>query len=156
MIHDIGIVIQLVKSPLARIDAVGVNVISPYEDIANARLTFENGAVANLNVSRISLKKVRELRVFQQGAYLSIDFMNQSGHSIRMPEGKTIFDIKKEDLPIEKGEPLAIELASFVKCVRDNETPKVSSALGKSALEIAIRITEMIRANMGKPSTENL
>lgn len=156
MIHDIGVVLQLVKSPVARIDAVGVNVISPYEDIANARITFENGAVANLNVSRISLKKVRELRVFQRGAYLSIDFMNQSGHLIRMPEGRTIFDIKKEELPVEKGEPLAIELASFVRCVRENSAPKVGSELGKSALDVAIRITEMIRANMGRPASENI
>lgn len=156
MIHDIGVVLQLVKSPVARIDAVGVNVISPYEDIANARITFENGAVANLNVSRISLKKVRELRVFQRGAYLSIDFMNQSGHLIRMPEGQTIFDIKKEELPIEKGEPLALELASFVECVRRSATPKVDTALGKSALEVAIRVTELIRANMGRPASESL
>lgn len=156
MIHDIGVVLRLVKSPVARIDALGVNVISPTEDIANARITFENGAVANLNVSRISLKKVRELRSFQQGAYLSIDFMNQSGHLIRMPEGKTIFDIRKEELPVEKGEPLAIELADFVACVRESATPKVDTALGKSALEVAIRITELIRANMGRPASENL
>ncbi|MDR2845278.1 MAG: Gfo/Idh/MocA family oxidoreductase [Puniceicoccales bacterium] len=147
MIHDIGVVLQLVKSPVVRIDAVGVNIISQREDIANARLTFANGAVANLNTSRVSMKKVRELRVFQPGAYLSIDFMNQSGHLLRMAEGGTIFDIKREEIPVEKGEPLALELASFVQCVRDHAAPKVGTELGKTALEVAIQITDLIRAN---------
>jgi predicted dehydrogenase len=145
MIHDIGVVLQLVRSPVARIDAVGVNVVSPREDIANARLTFANGAVANLNTSRVSFKKVRELRVFQPGAYLSLDFMNQAGHLLRVPEGQTIFDLKREEIPIEKGEPLALELASFVKCVREHTQPKVGTELGKSALEVASVITEIIR-----------
>jgi predicted dehydrogenase len=144
MIHDIGVVLQLVRSPVVRVDAVGVNVISPREDIANARLTFANGAVANLNTSRVSVKKVRELRVFQPGAYLSIDFMNQSGHLLRMAEGGTVFDIKREELPVEKGEPLALELASFVQCVREHGAPKVGTELGKTALEVAIRVTEAV------------
>jgi predicted dehydrogenase len=147
MIHDIGIVLQLVKSPVARIDAVGVNIVSPDEDIANARLTFANGAVATLNTSRVSAKKVRELRVFQPGAYLSIDFMNQSGHLLRMPEGGTIFDIKREEIPVEKGEPLALELAAFAQCVRNHAAPKVGAEMGKTALETAIQITELIRQN---------
>ncbi|MDR2981773.1 MAG: Gfo/Idh/MocA family oxidoreductase [Puniceicoccales bacterium] len=146
MIHDIGIILQLVKSPVAHIDALGVNVISPYEDIANARITFANGAVANLNTSRVSMKKVRELRVFQPGAYLSIDFMNQSGHLTRM-QGDTIFDIKREEIPIEKDEPLTRELSSFVQCVRNHVNPKVGTELGKSALEVAIQITDIIRSN---------
>ncbi len=147
MIHDIGIVLQLVKSPIEHIDAVGVSILTPHEDIANARNTFANGAVANLNTSRVSLKKLRELRVFQPDAYLSIDFMNQSGHLLRKPEGETIFDIKREEIPIEKGEPLAIELASFTQCVRECKAPKVGTELGKTALEVAIQITEKIRAN---------
>jgi predicted dehydrogenase len=147
MIHDIGVVLQLANSPLARIDAVGVNIVSPREDIANARLTFANGAVANLNTSRVSFKKVRELRVFQPGAYLSLDFMNQSGHLLRLGEGGTIFDVVREEIPIEKGEPLALELASFVKCVREHVAPKVGTELGRSALEVAIQITEIIRKN---------
>ncbi|MDR2863961.1 MAG: Gfo/Idh/MocA family oxidoreductase [Puniceicoccales bacterium] len=152
MIHDIGIVLQLVKAPVERIDAVGVNIISPHEDIANARLTFANGAVANLNTSRVSSKKVRELRVFQPGAYLSLDFMNQSGHLLRM-DGDTIFDIKREEIPVEKGEPLALELASFVQCVRDHAAPKVGTELGKSALEVAIRITDLIRQQNARKQT---
>jgi predicted dehydrogenase len=147
MIHDIGIVLQLVKSPVARIDAVGVGVVSPSEDIANARLTFENGSVATLNASRVSAKKARELRVFQPGAYLSIDFMNQSGHLLRIPEDGTIFDIRREEIPVEKGEPLLLELASFVQCVRNHVVPKIGVEMGKTALETAIQITELIRQN---------
>jgi predicted dehydrogenase len=151
MIHDIGVVLQLVKSPVERIDAVGVNVISPREDIANARISFANGAVANLNTSRVSMKKVRELRIFQPGVYLSMDFMNQSGHLLRMPEGGTIFDIKREEIPVEKAEPLALELASFVQCVREHTAPKVGPELGKSALDVAIQISEIIAAAAQKP-----
>jgi predicted dehydrogenase len=126
-----------------KIDSVGVQVMSAHEDIANARITFANGCVANLNASRVSLKKVREIRVFQPGAYLSLDFMNQAGHLIRV---KGPMDMAKEDIPIEKGEPLMLELAAFVDCVRRAAEPKVGGVLGKSALELAIRITEAIRA----------
>ncbi|MFM9147810.1 MAG: Gfo/Idh/MocA family protein, partial [Verrucomicrobiota bacterium] len=113
MIHDIGIVLQLANSPVERIDAVGVSVVTRTEDIANARIAFRNGCVANLSASRVSLKKNREIRVFQTGGYLSIDFMQQKGHTVRVdPAAEGGF--AKEDLPIEKGEPLAIELGSFV------------------------------------------
>lgn len=145
MIHDIGVILQLVKSPLARIDAVGVNVLSRSEDIANARLTFENGAVANINTSRVSLKKVREIRVFQPNTYLSLDYMNQTGHLLR----KSGMELAREDIPIEKGEPLLLELESFVRCVRDHQKPKVDGGLGKTALEVALQVTASIRAGMG-------
>jgi predicted dehydrogenase len=82
MIHDIGIVLALVKSPIAKIDSVGVTVLSKSEDIANARIQFANGCVANLSASRMSTKKAREIRVFQGDAYLSLDFMNQAGHLV--------------------------------------------------------------------------
>ncbi len=144
MIHDIGIILQLVKSPLSRIEAVGVNVLSETEDIANARLVFANGCVANLNTSRVSLKKVREIRVFQPQAYLSLNFMEQNGHLIR----KQGLALEKEDIPIERDEPLRLELASFVRCVRDREDPKVNAELGRNALEVAVQITEQIRQGM--------
>jgi len=83
MIHDIGIVMALVKSPISRIDSVGVTVLSKSEDIANARIEFENGCVANLSASRMSTKKQREIRIFQSDAYLSLDFMNQEGHLVK-------------------------------------------------------------------------
>ena len=159
MIHDIGIVLALVKSPIARIDSVGISVLSKTEDIANARIEFENGCVANLSASRMSLKKAREIRIFQDNAYLSLDFMNQSGHLVRKSDiiafglkmkiglvkaGDTS-SIPVHDIPIEKGEPLALEIAHFVESVSRSKQPKVGGALGKSALEVAIRITEQIR-----------
>jgi predicted dehydrogenase len=159
MIHDIGIVLALVKSPLARIDSVGINVLSKSEDIANARLQFENGCVANLSASRMSLQKSREIRIFQNDAYLSLDFMNQKGHLIRKSDilayglklkiglvkaGDTS-SVPVREIPLEKGEPLALELAHFVESVAGAKEPKVGAALGKSALEVAIAITEQIR-----------
>lgn len=142
MIHDIGVVLQLVKSTVERLDCVGVTVLSPTEDIANARIQFKSGCVANLNVSRVSSKKVREIRVFQPSGYLSLDFMNQAGHVVRIHDGQ----LEKEEVPIEKGEPLKLELASFAQSVKQHAEPKVGGELGKTALELAIAITEQIRA----------
>ncbi|MDX2110495.1 MAG: Gfo/Idh/MocA family oxidoreductase [Verrucomicrobiota bacterium] len=144
MIHDIGIILELVKSPIVRVDSVGVSVLSRSEDIANARLTFANGCVANINTSRVSEKKLREIRVFQSSAYLSFDFMNQTGHLVRRV-GATL---QREDIPLVKDEPLKLELASFVECVRNRADPKVNAELGKSALELAIQITEQLLAGM--------
>ncbi len=141
MIHDIGIILQLVKSPVERVESVGVNVLSPTEDIANARIRFESGCVANLNASRVSLKKLREIRIFQPSAYLSLDFMNQAGHLIKK-EGT---ELRKEEIPLEREEPLKLELLSFVNSITGSSLPKVGGALGKSALELAIRISEQIR-----------
>jgi predicted dehydrogenase len=160
MIHDIGIVLALVKSPIARIDSVGINVLSKAEDIANARLLFESGCVANLSASRMSLKKSREIRIFQNDAYLSLDFMNQTGHLVRkrdilayglklkigLVKAGDTSSVPVREIPIEKGEPLALELAHFVESVAQARQPKVGAALGKSALEVAIAITEQIRA----------
>jgi len=160
MIHDIGIVLALIKSPIAKIDSVGVSVLSKTEDIANARIQFENGCVANLSASRMSLKKAREIRVFQDNAYLSLNFMEQKGHLVKksdiiayglkmkigLVKAGDVSSIPVKEIPIEKGEPLALELASFVESVAKARQPKVGAALGKSALEVAITITEQIRA----------
>jgi predicted dehydrogenase len=158
MIHDIGIVLALVKSPIAKIDSVGVKILSKTEDIANTRIQFENGCVANLSASRMSLKKAREIRIFQDDAYLSLDFMNQGGHLIRksdiiaygikmklgLAKAGDYSSLPVHQIPIEKGEPLALELAHFVESVSTARQPKVGAALGKSALEVAITITEQI------------
>lgn len=164
MIHDIGIVLALVKSPIKRIDSVGINVLSKTEDIANARIEFESGCVANLSASRMSMKKNREIRVFQDNAYLSLDFMNQKGHLVKksdliaygvklkigLAKPGDASSVPVNDIPIEKGEPLALELAHFVESVSKAKQPKVGAALGKSALEVAIAITEEIRKKGGK------
>lgn len=144
MIHDIGLLLQLIDSELTRVEAIGVNILSGAEDIANARLVFANGCVANLNTSRVSSKKVREIRVFQSNTYISLDFAAQSGHLIR----KTNEGIHKEIIPIQQQEPLVIELAAFVQCVQKRLQPKVGGQLGRRALEIAIEITEQIKASL--------
>jgi predicted dehydrogenase len=163
MIHDIGIVLALVKAPIRRIDSVGIRVLSKTEDIANARIEFENGCVANLSASRLSLKRNREIRVFQDNAYLSLDFMNQKGHLVKksdliayglklkigLAKPGDASSIPVHEIPIEKGEPLAIELGHFVDSVAKARQPKVGAALGKSALEVAIAITEQICAARG-------
>ena len=160
MIHDIGIVLALVKAPIRRIDSVGVSVLSKPEDIANTRIEFENGCVANLSASRMSLKKNREIRIFQDNAYLSLDFMNQTGHLVKksdliayglklkigLAKAGDPSSIPVHEIPIEKGEPLVIELASFIDSVARARQPKVGAALGRSALEVAITITDQIRA----------
>ena len=142
MIHDVGIAMALVDSPIERIDSIGVRVLSPTEDIANARLVFANGCVANLSASRVSEKKAREIRVFQDTGYLSLDFMNQKGHLIK----KSGPSLERHEVPVEQGEPLALELASFLSCVQDATTPKTDGSFGKSALEVALTITRQIQS----------
>lgn len=143
MIHDIGIALALVGTPLVKVDSIGVRVLSVTEDIANARLVFENGCVANLSASRVSEKKAREIRVFQDSGYLSLDFMNQCGHLIQ----KNDLALEKSEVPVEKGEPLALELQSFLSCVQNTRTPKTDGSFGKSALEVALEISNQIQAN---------
>jgi len=144
MIHDIGVVLQLVNSDPIDVRSVGVAVLSKTEDIANARIEFENGCVANLSVSRVSSKKVREIRVFQSSGYLSLDFMNQTGHHVAI--GASGLD--KREVPIEKGEPLKLELESFAESVKNRKDPKVGGELGRTALDLAIQITDQIRERM--------
>ncbi|HTJ79688.1 MAG TPA: Gfo/Idh/MocA family oxidoreductase [Rariglobus sp.] len=160
MIHDIGIVLALAKSPIRKIDSVGISVLSKTEDIANARIEFESGCVANLSASRMSLKKNREIRIFQDNAYLSLDFMNQKGHLVKksdliaygvklkigLAKAGDASSIPVEDIPIEKDEPLKLELQHFTESVAELKQPKVGAKLGKTALEVAIQITEQIKA----------
>ena len=140
MIHDIEIVLHLVKSPLIDVDAVGIPVLTRREDIANARLKFENGCIANITASRVSPEKLRKIRVFQSESYLSLDYQEQSGH-IYTRQG---MEIKREDVQVEKDEPLKLELAAFVESVRHGVQPKVSGQQGTDALKLALQITEAI------------
>lgn len=141
MIHDLDVVLHLVKSPLVSIDAVGVPVLSATEDIANARLKFANGCVANLTASRISPEKTRKIRVFSPTHYLSLDYQSQEG----MIYWKEEAEIKRQKVPIEKEEPLKLELAHFVEASSERAEPRVSGAAGKQALEVAIQICQEIR-----------
>jgi len=140
MIHDIEIVLHLVKSPFKSISAIGVNVLSPSEDIANARIEFENGCIANITTSRVSADNLRKIRVFQNDAYISLDYRKQEGVVFRKIDGK----IKRESIPTEKSEPLKLELESFVQCIREASMPLVTAEHGKQALEIAFEVLREI------------
>ena len=140
MIHDLEIILHLVRSPVQTIDAVGVPVMGRGEDIANARLRFENGCVANITSSRISPEQMRKIRVFQENAYLSLDYQNQSGEMHR----RTAEGITREEVEIEREEPLKRQLASFIECAQTGRAPKVSGFQAAAALELAVEITKRI------------
>ena len=142
MIHDIEIILHLVASPVKDVRAVGVPVLSGSEDIANVRLLFENGCVANITASRISPERMRKIRVFTSDAYISLDYQNQAGELFR----KAATGIAREEVPIEKGEPLALELASFAGCVARRDEPVVSGEHAAEALSLAVEITQRMRA----------
>ena len=142
MIHDLEIILHLVRSPVQTIDAVGVPVLSRGEDIANARIRFENGCVANITSSRISPEQMRKIRVFQEDVYLSLDYQNQSGEMYR----RTADGLTKEEVEIEREEPLKRELASFIECATTGRAPKVSGFQAAAALELAVEITKRINS----------
>ena len=135
------IILHLVKDDIKSIHAVGVPVLSPTEDIANTRISFMNGCVANVTASRISMERTRKIRVFQDDSYVSLDYMNQSGHLHR----KTATGIETAEVPIEKRQPLVLELDAFIACVRDQSTPLVSGSHGSKALDLAVEICRQIR-----------
>lgn len=143
MIHDIDIVLGLVKSGIKRIEAVGVNVLTSFEDIANARITFKNGCVCNLTASRVSDESMRKIRIFLENAYISLDYKNAVASVYR----KSGDQIAKENLPIEKEQPLQKELSSFIDCVRTGKQPVVSGPAAREALKVALKIREQIWKN---------
>jgi predicted dehydrogenase len=142
MIHDLEIILHLVRSAVQTIDAVGVPVLSRGEDIANARIRFENGCVANITSSRISPEQMRKIRVFQEDVYLSLDYQNQTGEMYR----RTAEGLTKEAVEIEREEPLKRQLAAFIECAATGRTPKVSGFQAAAALELAVEITRRINA----------
>jgi predicted dehydrogenase len=169
MIHDLDVVLAFVKSPLKSVDAVGIPVLSQSEDIANARLRFANGCVANLTASRVSPERMRKIRVFSGGAvtsYVSLDYRAQEGYIYRLArdsdKGSSLLKklwsagdativsefggkrIVREPVPLEKEEPLKLELQSFIECVRAHQTPIVSGESAMRALDLAIEITRQI------------
>jgi predicted dehydrogenase len=142
MIHDLEIILHLVRSPVQTMDAVGVPVLSRGEDIANARIRFENGCVANITSSRISPEQMRKIRVFQEDVYLSLDYQNQTGEMYR----RTADGLTKEEVEIEREEPLQRELAAFIECAATGRAPKVSGFQAAAALELAVEITKRINS----------
>jgi predicted dehydrogenase len=150
MIHDIEISLSLVKKPVESIDAIGVAVLSDHIDIANARLTFEGGCVANLTASRISRDRIRKLRLFEKNSYFSIDYAEQSveAYKIEQSEGKR--NIKPLEVIVEKKEPLLAELQHFVSVVKGETRPKVGGDSGREAVRIASQIVSGINAKWQK------
>ena len=145
MIHDLEIILHLVRSGIESIDAVGVPVLTRREDIANARLRFANGCVANITASRISPERLRKIRVFQPDSYLSLDYMEQSGQIYWKEGGR----IARRDVAVEKEEPLKRELEAFCECARTGRQPKVTGSEATAALEVAVAITRQIEQANG-------
>jgi predicted dehydrogenase len=174
MIHDLDIVLAFVRSPVEHVDAAGVRVLSASEDIANARLRFANGCVANLTVSRVSPESLRKIRVFSGGdepGYVSLDYREQQGYHYRLARDdeqesstlKKIFAGKdsaivsqfggrrvvREPVPIQREEPLKVELESFIRCVAEKQEPLVSGESAQQAIELALEITSQIQSQNG-------
>jgi predicted dehydrogenase len=170
MIHDLDVVLAFVKSPLVSVDAVGIPILSATEDIANARLRFSNGCVANLTASRVSPERLRKIRVFSAGpvsSYISLDYRAQEGFIYRIArdgEDETSLlrkllaskdssivsqfagkKIVREPVPITKEEPLRVELKSFVECIEAHQMPVVSGEAAKRALDVAFEITRLVQ-----------
>jgi predicted dehydrogenase len=175
MIHDLDVVLAFVKSPVTSVDAVGIPVLSKSEDIANARLRFANGCVANITVSRVSPERMRKIRVFSGGrmsSYISLDYRAQEGFIYRIArdgeeessllkkllhaKDSTIVSqfggkrVVREPVPITKEEPLKVELQHFINCVRAKATPMVSGESAKKALDLALEITRQIEQERAK------
>jgi predicted dehydrogenase len=147
MIHDIDIVQTIVGAPVASIDAIGTKVFSDEIDIANARITFENGCVANATASRVSMKTERKLRIFEDDAYLSLDLQQKILTLIRKREGSPTpgqLPVTIEEQSLEQGDALKAEIESFLDCVRSGKPPVVSGEAGMRALETATRITDQV------------
>ncbi len=168
MIHDLDIALMLARSPLARVDAAGVAVLGTHEDVANARLIFESGCVANLTASRLALKTHRRMRVFSEQAYITLDYQNRSGLIIRKSDNADALaevrarlaagddlsnlDYAKlvniESLRMDgvdaKDDPLTAELASFIEAVRGGGRPEVDGAAGYAAVEVAERVVAAV------------
>ena len=141
MIHDIDIVLGLVNSSPESIQAVGVKVLTEHEDIANARVNFKNGAVANITASRISPKAMRKIRIFQENAYISLDYEAQKALIYEKKGNK----ITCKKINIKKESPLQKELQSFVQCVKEKKAPLVSGLEGRNALAVACEISRLLK-----------
>jgi predicted dehydrogenase len=148
MIHDIDIILSIVRSEVTSISAVGLPLISAELDIANARMEFRNGCVANITASRVSRKKLRQIRIFQDSGSFTIDFLSNKMRALRKSQGSDGSKLVSEDIKIDATDALESEIHSFVQKVRDRTTPMVTGLNGKKALEVALAITQQIEENM--------
>ncbi|MBP1751390.1 MAG: UDP-N-acetyl-D-glucosamine dehydrogenase [Geobacteraceae bacterium] len=143
MIHDIDIIQNIVRSPVRQIHSIGAPVFTSEEDIANARIIFENGCVANVTASRISMKSERRMRIFQPDAYITLDFQHKKVAVLRKGDGEMfpgVPNVKIEEKVLEQVDALKEEISSFLESVQSGKTPVVTGEDGKRALEIALLI----------------
>ncbi|HYL63846.1 MAG TPA: Gfo/Idh/MocA family oxidoreductase [Candidatus Methylomirabilis sp.] len=145
MIHDLDILLALVKEPVTEVKAVGIPVLTDKVDIAHARLEFAGGAVANVTASRVSTERVRKMRFFQQHEYISLDYARRDALrvSVKRPGPQPEFSFEK--LPAPNSEPLYAELEAFLEAVRTRREPKTDGAAGRAALELASRVMASIQ-----------
>jgi predicted dehydrogenase len=142
MIHDLDIVLALVKSPLDEVRAAGVSILSPKVDIANVRLQFQDGCIANLTASRVSTEKVRKLRLFQPQEYLSLDYARQDLVACSVGRGQ---QISFRQPKVEKGEPLKLQFESFLESVATRQKPKLDGVMARRTLELALAIVAKMK-----------
>ena len=151
MIHDLDVVLSIVPSEIVAVEAVGVAVLTPRPDIANARLKFASGCIANITASRISKDRVRKIRIFQRDAYLSVDYAAQDVERWRLVKGNGVMPaIDGGKLEIAQEEPLKRELADFVDAVREKRAPLVTGADGLRAINLAERVTQEITRSLAQ------
>jgi predicted dehydrogenase len=146
MIHDLDIIIDFVQSPVTNVDAVGVSVLSDKVDIANARITFESGCVANITASRVTNKKMQKIRFFEVDGYHSVDYANRELVSLNRkngPDGR--MEIGENEVEIIMHDPLEEEVKAFIDCVITRKPAPVAGSDGKRSLELALRILEKIK-----------
>jgi predicted dehydrogenase len=150
MIHDLDIVMSLVKSEIASFDAVGINVLTPFEDIANVRIKFKNGAIADLTASRLTPEKQRKIRIFQEDAYISLDYEAQQSKIFR----KQGLQILQETIDIQKAEPLKEELKFFLSEILSGRSQGHPDEAARDALRFALEIVEAIQENQRQASQQ--
>lgn len=147
MIHDIDIIQHIVDSPVKQINSIGAPVFTDEEDIANARIQFENGCVANVTASRISMKSERRMRIFQPDSYITVDFQNKKLAQFRKGAGEMLPGVPNvivDERNFEPGDALKAEIVSFLECIRTGAAPVVSGRDGKRALETALLINKKL------------
>jgi predicted dehydrogenase len=152
MIHDIDIILRIVGSPIAKIEATGVAILTEKEDIANARIRFESGCIANVTCSRVTPQPMRKLRVFQDNAYISLDYRNQTmeihrrfKRAGRLKPGESRYYIQTEKIRVKRKDALKLELEHFLDCIRQGRTPQTTGEQATEALDVVVKITQIIR-----------
>ncbi|MDK2971533.1 MAG: hypothetical protein PWP23_1288 [Candidatus Sumerlaeota bacterium] len=151
MIHDVDIILRIVNSPIESIEATGVPILTDKEDIASARIKFTSGCIANITCSRVTPKPMRKLRVFQENAYISLDYQKQTMEIHQRFKkrsnltGELPYFIQTKKVRVKRKEPLKLEIEHFLDCVRVGRVPQTTGEQAMEALDIVIKITEMIR-----------